>query len=295
MKSFNRNIAEAHGKFRAKHVIFAMQLKQRDFPRLRRRQGEANGDIHGMRRGRRNPDVFDEAGFRVRRSVAVAGRRADLREIFAGGLVVNFRAGADADLLRPPFRLYADAAGRVSPRALAFSQLKNDLLLAHALKHVRLRRRGRRRRFRGWRQVAFRWRAVLSGRRRRFFRRGVRRRRVPRHLAPERRQALAWKDEIAAFARDRLRLTFHPYKVELRPVREGIGFVGHRILPEALFIRGRCLRRFRKRLREPASLDEKVRRVLSYQAHIHLANDRARLARQFQEIAFREEAVISLL
>lgn len=114
-------------------------------------------------------------------------------------------------------------------------------------------------------------------------------------LAPERRQALAWKDEIAAFARDRLRLTFHPYKVELRPVREGIGFVGHRILPEALFIRGRCLRRFRKRLREPASLDEKVRRVLSYQAHIHLANDRARLARQFQEIAFREEAVISLL
>jgi RNA-directed DNA polymerase len=114
-------------------------------------------------------------------------------------------------------------------------------------------------------------------------------------LAPDKRQAQEWKEKIGAFARDRLRLTFHPYKVELRPVRAGIGFVGHRILPEALFIRGRCLRRFRKRLREPASLNEKVKRVLSYQAHVYLAKDRVRLQRQFQRIAFQEEAAISLL
>lgn len=109
-------------------------------------------------------------------------------------------------------------------------------------------------------------------------------------LAPEKRQTEIWRKEIEDFSRDRLRLSFNPHKVELGKVTDGIGFVGHRTYPHAIFMRGKCLRRFRKRLREPLAMNEKVKRVLSYQAHIHLAKDKARLRQEFQRIAFHGES-----
>lgn len=122
--------------------------------------------------------------------------------------------------------------------------------------------------------------------------------RVPRYvrymddfviLSPEKAELERWRGQIEEFARERLRLTFHPDKVDLRRVKEGVAFVGHRTYPHGIFMRGRCLRRFRKRLREPLSLDQKVKRVLSYQAHVHLAKDQTRIRREFQRIAFQGE------
>lgn len=100
-------------------------------------------------------------------------------------------------------------------------------------------------------------------------------------LAPTREAAIELRYHVEEFAQRRLGLIFNPHKVEIRRVSGGIGFVGHRIAPDGILMRGRCLRRFRKRLRESLPLDQSIRRLLSYEAHVFLAKDRARVSRDF--------------
>jgi retron-type reverse transcriptase len=106
-------------------------------------------------------------------------------------------------------------------------------------------------------------------------------------LTPTREKAAELRRHVEHFARMRLQLIFNPHKVEIRRVRDGIGFIGHRIAPGGIYMRGRCLRRFRQRLREPLSLDQTVKRLLSYEAHVFLAKDKARIARDFQNLVFQ--------
>lgn len=98
------------------------------------------------------------------------------------------------------------------------------------------------------------------------------------------------KEQIQDFAMNRLLLKFHPHKVSLGAVHDGITFVGYRIFPSSIALRGKSLRRFRKRLREPLPLDKKVRRLLSYCAHaLHATQNNDALMKDFCYHAYHRE------
>ena len=107
-------------------------------------------------------------------------------------------------------------------------------------------------------------------------------------IHPSRSQLEIYRKQIEQFGEENLKIRFHPNKVILNRVDAGIGFVGFRSAPNGLFLRGRSIRRFRKRLLEKMTLDKKVKRLLSYQGHLKHAKDSVRLISSFQKIAFPE-------
>jgi hypothetical protein len=56
--------------------------------------------------------------------------------------------------------------------------------------------------------------------------------------------------QIEAFLRERLRLSLHPRKVEIRPYARGIDFLGYVILPHHTMLRTTTKRRMLRKLRE---------------------------------------------
>ncbi len=109
-------------------------------------------------------------------------------------------------------------------------------------------------------------------------------------LSKSRAELLKWRILIESFGKESLHLRFHPNKVILGKVTEGIGFLGYRTYPWGIFLRGKSVRRFRQRLKEPLTLEKKVRRLLSYQAHLKHARNGPNLILDFQKIAFCGEA-----
>ena len=107
-------------------------------------------------------------------------------------------------------------------------------------------------------------------------------------IHPSRTELQSIRKKIEQFGDEILKLKFHPNKVILGRVKDGIGFVGFRSLPNAIYIRGKSLRRFRKRMLENLTLDKKVKRLLSYQGHFSHATDSKRLIQSFRETAFPE-------
>jgi RNA-directed DNA polymerase len=105
-------------------------------------------------------------------------------------------------------------------------------------------------------------------------------------IHPSRNFLTELRRKIEDFGHEKLKLNFHPSKVLINTVKEGIGFVGFRSLPNGLYLRGRSVRRFRKRLSEDLTLDRKVKRLLSYQGHAKHAKDSARLIDDFRKTAF---------
>jgi retron-type reverse transcriptase len=108
-------------------------------------------------------------------------------------------------------------------------------------------------------------------------------------LSKDLKELQALRTAIEKFSAENLRLHFHPHKVSLGLVRGGITFVGYRIFPGRVRIKGKSLRRFRLGAKACIPLDQKVRRLLSYKAHILHVNGREQLMADLAKIAFSEE------
>lgn len=97
-----------------------------------------------------------------------------------------------------------------------------------------------------------------------------------------------WRDQLGEYGAGQLRQRFHPHKVNFGKVCEGIPFVGYRIYPWGVSIRGKTLRRFVRKLKKPNPLDAKVRSLLSYFGHlVHIKNSEV-LMRQLVDVAFED-------
>ena len=94
--------------------------------------------------------------------------------------------------------------------------------------------------------------------------------------------------QVEAFAREKLKLSFHPSKIACGKVSDGISFVGYRSFPSGIYMRSKSVRRFRKKFKTKVPLDEKVRRYLSYQGHLRHAKDGEKILREFRIKAFSE-------
>ena len=94
---------------------------------------------------------------------------------------------------------------------------------------------------------------------------------------------------LESFGQSALRLRFHPHKVALGRARAGLTYVGYRILPNNIRLRNSCVRRMRKGLKAYLPLDQKIKRLLSYQAHLKHTNQPHKLLCEFQNIAFSQE------
>jgi len=93
-------------------------------------------------------------------------------------------------------------------------------------------------------------------------------------FSDSREQLVRWRQEIEEFGREQLKLRFHPHKTLIGAARDGISFVGYRTYPWGISVRGRSLRRFRKRLLAGAPLGTKIKRLNSYFGHIGLVSNR---------------------
>jgi RNA-directed DNA polymerase len=113
-------------------------------------------------------------------------------------------------------------------------------------------------------------------------------------LHRDRAQLEHWRGEIERFAQAELALRFHPHKVECSRARAGISFVGYRISPRQIRIKNKSLRRFRARVRENITLDQKVRRLLSYNAHLRHAHGHISLMHDLRKRAFSQEGFMAL-
>ena len=105
-------------------------------------------------------------------------------------------------------------------------------------------------------------------------------------LAPDLETLTTWRHAIDLFAAKTLKLNFNPTKVALGRAQDGISFVGFRSLPNGIYTRGRSVRRFRKKMRAPLTLDEQVKRYLSYRGHLLHARDGAYHMKEFRRLIF---------
>jgi retron-type reverse transcriptase len=108
-------------------------------------------------------------------------------------------------------------------------------------------------------------------------------------LSKDLRELRDWRKRIEEFSKKKLSLRFHPHKVALGRVKEGITFVGYRIFPTQVRVKGKSLRRFRMGAKARIPLDQKVRRLLSYKAHIFHVNGREQLMADLSKLAFSKE------
>ncbi len=113
-------------------------------------------------------------------------------------------------------------------------------------------------------------------------------------LHQDRSQLQAWRAEIERFAREKLALRFHPHKIDFNRVSAGITFVGYRTFPRRIRIKNKSLRRFRARVRENIPLDQKVRRLLSYDAHLRHAHGHIGIMHDLRKHAFSQEGFMTL-
>jgi len=108
------------------------------------------------------------------------------------------------------------------------------------------------------------------------------------HEDPE--QLLAWREAIATFVQERLRLSLTNPKVTPRLVSNGLNFVGYIVRPDYLLVRRRSVRKLKMRLRQYESqlvrqvpgctvfrhdavvLEQLRARWASYRAHFTMAN-----------------------
>jgi len=67
---------------------------------------------------------------------------------------------------------------------------------------------------------------------------------------PDRKYLKMMRDEIGLFLSDKLKLSFHPKKVIIQNVKDGLPFVGYLIFYDHIKIRGKTLLRMRRRLKK---------------------------------------------
>lgn len=87
-------------------------------------------------------------------------------------------------------------------------------------------------------------------------------------------QLRAYQYQIGQFLQQKLQLELHPHKTTLRPISDGIDFLGYIVRPHYLLVRKRVIGNWRRRLETYASTDpqrgEKAHQ--SYLAHAKQAN-----------------------
>lgn len=81
-----------------------------------------------------------------------------------------------------------------------------------------------------------------------------------------------YEREITAFLLDRLKLIIHPKKVFIRPISDGIDFVGYVVRPDYILIRKRVVGDWRHRMEIAPDKIVKERMFHSYKAHALWAN-----------------------
>ncbi|QQS26803.1 group II intron reverse transcriptase domain-containing protein [bacterium] len=81
-----------------------------------------------------------------------------------------------------------------------------------------------------------------------------------------------YKQEITEFVWQRLRLKVHPGKVFIRPISDGIDFVGYVVRPDYILIRRRVVGEWRRRMEQAATPDQQQTIYHSYQAHARWAD-----------------------
>ena len=127
------------------------------------------------------------------------------------------------------------------------------------------------------------------------------------------RKYLRYVDDFALFSDDReelvdarlaitgymnqLRLRIHPIKSQLYETRHGTNFVGFRILPSHIRVRGDNLRRARRRCKQlqqdyaagKVPLDELIQRLQSWEAHLLHGNTQSLRRDIFNSLVFRKD------
>lgn len=114
-------------------------------------------------------------------------------------------------------------------------------------------------------------------------------------LHPRREYLQELRLRIEEFGWTVLKLKFNPSKVILGKTKEDIRFVGFRCTTDGMYLKGKSVRRFRKRLKQKSPLDKKLKLLLSYSAHARHSKDALRLVHDFKHIAFPEGRFESLL
>ena len=71
-------------------------------------------------------------------------------------------------------------------------------------------------------------------------------------VSPHRSELLVWRIQIEDFLDSRLRLSLHPHKVSLRPLHQGIDFLGYVLFPFHRGVRSSTRRRMFRRLEHKA-------------------------------------------
>jgi len=105
-------------------------------------------------------------------------------------------------------------------------------------------------------------------------------------MAPTRLELVRARSKVKQVAEEVLRLHFHPQKVALGPVDAGVAFLGYRVYPHGLWLRGKSRRRFFKKLRGERDLEAKIKRLISYRGHVKCVSDAANLRDAFRAAAF---------
>jgi hypothetical protein len=71
-------------------------------------------------------------------------------------------------------------------------------------------------------------------------------------VSSRRSDLLVWRARIEEFLNARLQLSLHPHKVSIRPLRQGIDFLGYVLLPHHRGVRSSTRRRMFRRLQQKA-------------------------------------------
>ena len=90
------------------------------------------------------------------------------------------------------------------------------------------------------------------------------------------------RSEIEKFLESELRLKLSPQKVQMGQVNEGISFVGYRVFPHMVRLRGAALRRFRKKLATRSGI-QFWKSLASYNGHMSFVDGFLDLYQSFLE------------
>lgn len=107
-----------------------------------------------------------------------------------------------------------------------------------------------------------------------------------------------WRNEIADFVHDKLRLTFHPRKQQIQPTRHGIPFVGYFIKPWGVTVRRNVVKQLKKKIyyyNQSPNVEEMVHSLNSYYGHLGKArsqNLRKHLIKEHLSLAMKQEIIV---
>lgn len=96
-------------------------------------------------------------------------------------------------------------------------------------------------------------------------------------------------DSLSKYAKDRLKLTFHPNKKEINTVDRGINFVGYIIKPHSMYIRRSTVDNIQSRIENLTNFNETRSSINSYMGilrHANTYNERKRIASSLTEMGY---------